>query len=143
MTKKQMITLIGCWILTVALFGVGWEWYLRFNECNAMATKIDNLTERQDQWLFTYVYLSSFGLKAEKKNELKQIINMNEPSIKILIEFFAEDCKSKSNMIKLSGMISGFERYLMVKGFLFVKREDFTWIRKMEDSLEGLGESNP
>ena len=136
MTKKQMITLIACWILTVALFAFGWAWYLKFNDCNTRAMQIDNLTDRQDQWLFTYGYLSSLGLKAEKKNELKQIIDMNEPSIKVQIEFFSEDCKSEPNILKLSEMISGFERYLMVKGFLFVKREDFSWVRKMQDSLQ-------
>lgn len=131
MTKKQVTTFLGFWILTISLFGFGLDWSFKNNFCNILTIEIDTKAQLQDQWLYNYAYLSGLDLKEDKIESLKRVIEIQEPLLKANIEIFAEECSSKLNNIRLVSALNSFEYYLTVKEKLFEEKQSFQWITNL------------
>ena len=61
MTKKQIIVFLLGWIFTIAVFGLGFNWFMKFNMCNQDYSEISSLVDKQDQWIYSYFVFSELN----------------------------------------------------------------------------------
>ena len=143
MTDKQKIAGLGFGLAVITAVGFGWNWFLKFNDCNQSRSDIVRLMDNQDDLLYTYGFFAEHSLTEDRQLSLRKLIETKEPLIKARVESFQKACRTASRKHELSGFLKGYELYLLTKQTLF-KESQFSgiqWVREhfpFEPRLESM-----
>ena len=129
--KKKMI--IGNFVLcflAILFLGLGWNWFLKFNECNQSHNNIDRLIDNQDNLLFIYGFFAEKSLTEDRQKDLRKIIEVKEPLITTNIEHFKKKCRSGFRKNNLAFILKSYQTYLLTKQSLFKEnqRKGLKWV---------------
>ena len=129
MTKKQTLVSLLFVFMAITSFGLVWNWFLKFNECNLRSETTQRLMDNQEDILFTFRIIKDRTLKEDSQKTFEKYINLKEIMIKGYIEHFAESCQSRLNRNRLITILKSFELYLVAKQSLFKENQNFNWLR--------------
>ena len=125
-----MLSLIALWFFTIGLFGLGFTWPIGFADCSGKRQYVLRLMDRQDDFLLNYLDKRRQTKRPDNLFSplagMKTLIEKREDQIKLKIEHFKEDCRSRRNRATLSILLNQYRSYLYLKQETLKEKQNFS-----------------
>jgi len=137
MTNKEKYTFLGAWFVTIAVVGLGWNWFLTQNHCQRSMDKIYRVTTLQDGKVSDHLKFRIMGLDALELQKDRKLIEAKEPFIKAEIEHFNKGC-GKRYQAEFITILKGWNLYITNKELAFQEnlRAEKNWAFDLMPSAE-------
>ena len=132
MTYKQRFVSLFLFILLICSGGLGWNLFLKSNDCNHFNYDIKRLMDNQSNLLLTYGLFAEHSLTKDAQKSFKKMIDLKEPLIRSKIESFQKMCRSRLRTTQVKTLFKSFEMYVVTKQKVFKESQwvSLNWLRK-------------
>ena len=114
----------------IGAFAVGWDWFLKRQDCSDMLAGITRQGNHQESLVFSY-FLIKDQIETENQEKFKRFIEIKEPLFKKSVEIYSQKCRSVADRPPLFHALKNFEYYLVSKQMAFGEQqpENYSWLK--------------